>query len=524
MHALEEIPKAHKDSNPHKKADSKQVEPVWNTIMSRVNGGNPDTSYLAFDDRGAYHVRGSASMSNIVQRKITVELKKGENVPKIGINKERHEFRDPVKSLYKGDSIAHIIPFATIQSSMKEILNGAVAVNRDKPQPNTRNTFDLDRGKKADMQQLIKAIIPSAGYQFDIHEMLNLAPKIQNQQDVAKQINETIFDTNPMDVQTLEKKSNELLSVLNSSYANLRCGDKPTNRKIGNNLDPIAAAKFDRMSQKQISDDGSAASSFQISQKNQEAQIGVHLKNATMNELSLAKRMHKLGRLREKYPSLAVYGIAGAVDQESKKATFYSSDIPDTKDNNNLLSLHTHVEHMKGKKIERWKHDFTGNAGKNEEPLDSEVKQVSEPKMKSAAWVGAAVSGLTGLVTFPILGAIGGLLSGAILGAASFGGAYYYQKRQNNILISEKKRVEEIKFCAAKKQKNHLDAEASNRKITDSNEYNNMCSKFKNYSDNYDDLKKDPFDAKKHENLEMAYKEFHKGKLPLVERIREGKQ
>ena len=523
MHAFEEIPKAHKDSNPHKKADSKQVEPVWNTFMSHVNGGNPDTSYLAFDDRGAYHARGSASMSNIVQRKITVELKKGENVPEIGVNKDRHKFRDSVHNLYKGDSIAHIIPFSTIQSSMKEILNGAVAVNRDKPKPNTGDTFDLDGKKKADMQRLIKAVIPSAGYQFDIHEMLNLGPQIQEQQDKAKENNEEIFKTNPTNAQTLEKKSNELLSKLNSSYANLRRGDKATNEKIGNNLDPIAAANFDRMSQKQIPGGGSAAGSFQISQNNQEAQIGVHLENATMNELSLAKRMHKLGRLREKYPSLAVYGIAGAMDQGAQKATFYSSDIPDTMNKNNLLSLHTRVGHMKGKKIERWRHDFTGNAGGNVLLPDKSIKQVSEPKMKSAALVGAVVSGLAGLVAFPILGAIGGLLSGAILGAASFGGAYYHQKRSNNILISEKMSVEEIKFLAAKKQMEHLEVEARNRKITGSPDYINMCSSFQNYSDNYDLFINDPFDAKRPENLETAYKEFHKRKLPLVARIKKGK-
>lgn len=498
MHAFEEISQAQKETEPHKKTGLKEDKHGKDVSMSRINNGYPEASYPTFNERSIYYAQGSASMSNIVQRKISVTLNAGEHVPQINVNGSRSDFRKPVDSLYKGDSIAHVIPYETIQKSMKEILSKAVAKNANEPHPDKEEEFYIydNDNEKADMRRLIKAVIPSAGYQFDIHEGLKLGPKIQEQQNEAKEMNEVIFRTSPTNAGALQAESNKLLSLLNSSYANLRRGDTDMNSRIGSNLDPIAAASFDQMF-----DSGSrgqigvmAGSSYQVSQGGMEAQIGVHLESATINELSLAKRMHKMGQLRNKYPSLTVLGIFSARETDTGSTVFYSSEMHYAgkkafKNTHDPLSLHTHVAHIKGKGAEKWEHDFTGESHRPSKvstaiPFASHMAPLMETEAEGSDTINTEMPDL----------------------------------------VEDKKKAEEIKLRTAAEQKHLLDSEAGEVGISENVDYINMCARYDGYYQSYERFIGGPISQLTIAELDDTYRNFHMSKLPVIVKIEEAKR
>lgn len=526
MHTFEEIPKEQKETDAHKKADMIQEKPVKDRTVSYGNAGCSGACYPAFSDRSAYYAQSSVLASNIVQRKIQVTLAQGEHVPKINVNKDRFSFSKPVHDLYGGESVAHVISHGTIQNGIKEILTSAVAGNEHEPHPEKAEEFYIynDHNVKADMQRLIKAVIPSAGYQFDIHERLNLGTQIQAQQDEAKEINKTIFETSPTDAGALQEKSNNLLSVLNSSYANLRRGNQDMNNKISSNLDPIAAAEFKQMfdAKKRGTIDGIADSSYQVPQNAGEAQIGVHLEDAAMNELSLAKRMHKLGRLRDRYPALEVLGMFDVKADEASRPDFFTSEMPaDSLYEPNIpRSSHTHVAHIKTKAPEKWEYDFP--------PKKGETWHAGKQSAKLHSHIGAAVKGagtlgvLAGLAAIPFLGAAG-ILGGAALGGILFGGASYFtHKAENKQLADEQRKAEIIKFNASKAQMDQIEPDVKKLGLENISDYKDMAAKYEAYQDAYTRFGNSP--GRNISKLGKAYQEFHRSRLPVMTKIEEAER
>lgn len=467
----------------------------------------------------------------VIQCMISVDATDNSKPPVIGSNSDR-DFRNSTRNLYKGASIAHVIPFAVIQDFMKAILTSAVDLPQNKGRAIPADHFDIDTQKKGDMRRLVKSIIPSAGYQFDFHEEADLARRIQAQQESAMNITEQLFPlaaagtaarTTAADT---AKNANSLLNDLNNSIANLRTGYKDTNELIENHLDPIASPAGGSTLSKVhgLAPNAPATPSFRTvsTSSGPEAQIGIDEIGADINELSLAKRMHKLGRLRETYKDIEVYGILHTQDNSNPALhSFQSSeeDIGTTRRvfdaSHSAVPALTKTAHVKNSTLQKSEYEFAGHtrtAPASTSPLSKTSAQEPEPrnlKAKSfaiASFPAAIAAGTAAMLSAPLW-----VIAGTGLLTAVATGGIHYARHKGPRISREKAAIEETKYQSVLHEMTRLGAKAPLGSVT----YQNLTDAFDHYKSSYDHFKKEKTPSSFY-TLNQAWKEFHKKKIEFL--------
>lgn len=545
---------------PHSENPKNQMRPASTPIPYTMQGHPEDSflpiartsgSYLPVQLKTAsrtYHdtptaLKNTASMASgteqttlpaVIQRKISVDADDISKPPVINSDSDR-DFRKSTKRLYSGASIAHVIPFSTIQNFMKAILTSAVDLPQNSGRSLPADRFSIDTQKKDDMRRLVKSIIPSAGYQFDFHEEVNLAPRIQEQQMSAMNMINQLFppaigttttaETTAADTQ---KNANALLHDLNNSTANLRTGYQNTNKLIQDDLDPIAApASGSTLSKvKNLDANFPAAPSFRTASKifDQEAQIGIDGAGASINELSLAKRMHKLGHLRSIYPSVEVYGIYHAKNKGTfAGSSFYSSEQDINTTPTDFETSHpetvsrTRTAHIKNSNLQKSEYDFIGR-------IRPQRRSSSLFKNITAAGIGGIIgTGIGMALTVPALGiaALGLLVSTAL------GGVHYLHHRSPKTTIKplnvkmgsapevivEKRHIEDTKFQSAKQEVTRLKRDADPHLA----EHMALVNAYKAYKNIHTNLPPSPAQAD-FDQLNAAWKTFQAAKIAYIKK------
>lgn len=490
-----------------------------------------DTPAVPKNTASADNNAAQTTLPAVIQRMITVDASDNSKPPVINSNSDR-DFRKSTRKLYSGASIAHVVPFATIQDFMKAILTSAVDLPQNKGRAIPADHFDIDTQKKGDMRRLVKSIIPSAGYQFDFHEEANLAPRIQAQQESAMNSTDLLFPpaaagtaarTTAADT---AKNANALLNDLNNSVANLRTGYKDTNELIENHLDPIAAPAGGGTLSKVhgLAPNAPATPSFRTvsTSSGPEAQIGIDETGADINELSLAKRMHKLGRLRETYKDIEVYGILHTQDNSNPALhSFQSSeeDIGTTRRvfdaSHSAVPALTKTAHIKNSTLQKSEYEFAGHtrtAPASTSPLSKTSAQEPEPrnlKAKSfaiASFPAAIAAGAAAVLSAP-LWAIAGT---ELLTAVAIGGIHYARHKGPRI-SREKAAIEETKYQSVLHEMARLRTSTPSNSVT----YQNLTDAFDHYKSVYKNFeKKKTLPALN--QLNEAWKEFQGRKIDFL--------
>lgn len=538
---------ANTKGRPHSEKPNNQMRPASTPIPYTMQGHPEDSFFPIARTSGSYlpvqlqtasradhgapsSIAGGVEQTTLpaaIQRKISVDAADNSKPPVINTNSDR-DFRKSTKHLYSGASIAHVVPFSTIQNFMKAILTSAVDLPQNSGRSLPADRFAIDTQKKGDMRRLVKSIIPSAGYQFDFHEEVNLAPRIQEQQESAMNITEQLFppaaETTAADT---EKNANALLHDLNNSTANLRTGYQNTNNLIQDDLDPIAApAGGSTLSKvKNLNANFPAAPSFRTVSKisGQEAQIGIDGAGASINELSLAKRMHKLGRLRSIYPGVEVYGIYHAKNKGTfAGSSFYSSEQDINTTPEDFETSHpetvsrTRTAHIKNTNLQKSEYDFIGRIRPQ--------RNGSLFKNIAAAGIGGVIgTGIGMALTVPALG----IAALGLLGSTVLGGAHYLHRRPPKTtakplnvkmgstpeVIVEKKHIEDTKFQSAKQEVTRLKRDADPNLA----EYTALVHAYKAYKNTHADLPLSPVQAD-FDQLNAAWKTFQAAKIAYIKK------